>query len=103
MLNYSIALNWSEEDNGFIATVPEFPYLSAFGETRDSALAEAEIALKGFIEDFEEDGEELPPIKEVPSYSGQLRLRMGKSLHARLSIAAQDEGLFYEDKTENAR
>ena len=93
MHNYSIQLGWSDEDEGYIATVPEFPYLSAFGETPEEALAEAQTALDLFIESRVERGEPLPsPIKRTP-FSGQLRLRMPKTLHQGLSAMAAHDGV----------
>ena len=41
---------WSEEDKGFICQIPEFKNLSAFGETYEEALMQAEIAAIGYIE-----------------------------------------------------
>ena len=38
---YRFDLNWSDEDDGYIAVCPEFPGLSAFGETAEESLAEA--------------------------------------------------------------
>ncbi len=61
---YSVTINWSDIDSCFFALVPEFPGLSAFGDTRQEALKEAEIILPAFIEIMEEDGDVLPePIK----------------------------------------
>lgn len=58
---YSFTIQWSVEDDDFIARCPEFPGLSAFGSTRAEALAEGEIALGGFIESMKELGDPLPP------------------------------------------
>lgn len=59
-MKYSMLIRWSDEDECFIATIPEFPGLSAFGDTRSEAAKEAEIVLEGFIEIYKEDGIELP-------------------------------------------
>lgn len=93
MHKYSVQLAWSDEDGGYIATVPEFDGLSAFGETPEEAVAEAQQAIEGFVEMCEDHGEPLPePMKRTP-YSGQLRLRMPKSMHARLAALAAAEGV----------
>lgn len=93
MHKYSMRIKWSEEDKGYIATIPELRGLSAFGETPEIALSELEIASKAFLEVLKETGERLPePLKEAP-YSGQLRLRMPKSLHAKLAAEAESEGV----------
>lgn len=57
---YTIRTFWSDEDEAFIATCPEFPGLSAFGDTRAKATKEAEIVLEEFIKITLEDGETLP-------------------------------------------
>ncbi len=41
---YKINVFYSIEDEGYIATVPELPGCSAFGETREEALEEIEVA-----------------------------------------------------------
>ena len=37
---YEIDIFWSEEDDGYIADVPELTYCSAWGETHEYALRE---------------------------------------------------------------
>lgn len=93
MKKYSINIIYSEEDEGYIATVPEFPGLSAYGETPEEAIEEAQMALKGFIEVFKEDGCKIPAPQTFESYSGQTRLRLPKNLHAKLSKQAEREGV----------
>lgn len=85
---YSLHVEWSDEDDAFIATCPEFPGFSAFGETRSQALSEAETALELLVEEMIESGEPLPEPRKLDKYSGQTRLRMPKSLHAALSQEA---------------
>lgn len=91
MFKYGFDLQWSKEDEGFIATCPDFPGLSAFGETPGRALAEAQIALGLFIESLQASGDRLPEASEVIEYSGQIRLRIPKSLHASLAQNAAKE------------
>lgn len=90
---YSFNIKYSSEDEGFIATCPEFPGLSAFGETEEEAVIEARIALGGFIESYIEAGRTLPEPNQVREFSGQLRLRLTKSLHRSLSVRAESEGV----------
>jgi predicted RNase H-like HicB family nuclease len=93
MNKYSVVLQWSDEDDGYIATVPEFPGVSAFGETSEEAVKEVEIALQLMVEVYNEDGCELPLPDRLHPFSGQTRLRMPKSLHAELSYEAKKEGV----------
>ncbi len=90
---YSVSVFWSDEDECFIATCPEFPLLSAHGETREEATAEFQIVLEMAIESYQEDGIELPKPKTTNNYSGQFRIRMPKSLHKELAETALKEGV----------
>ena len=55
---------WSDEDEAYIATIPEFPGLSAFGDTPDEAVKEVQVVCESFIEVYKKDRIELPnPIK----------------------------------------
>ncbi|MDR3641004.1 MAG: toxin-antitoxin system HicB family antitoxin [Humidesulfovibrio sp.] len=90
---YSRIVEWSPGDECFIARVPEFPGLSAFGDSPDEALAEAAIALKLFIESYVADGIDLPSPQIVSDYSGKLNLRLPKTLHRQLAERADAEGV----------
>lgn len=90
---YSISLVWSDEDEGYIATSQEFPGLSAFADNPGEAIEEAKIAIKMFIDDMKESGEELPKPRTSKQYSGQFRLRLMKSLHKNLAIEAELENV----------
>jgi predicted RNase H-like HicB family nuclease len=57
---YTIHIFWSDEDEGFIAVCDEFPGLSAFGDTRERALQEAQVALDLTIEHYRSTGQPLP-------------------------------------------
>jgi predicted RNase H-like HicB family nuclease len=57
---HSIAIQWSEEDKVFIASVPELPGLNAFGETPEEAVKELGIAKELFLQMMQEDGEQIP-------------------------------------------
>lgn len=94
---YSINIIWSEEDECFVATIPEFPNLSAFGETVEEALADANVVIGMALESLVRDNIDPPvPITHHPqqqAFSGQIRLRMPKSLHADLAKVAEEEGV----------
>lgn len=93
--NYSIKIAWNDSENSFVATVPEFPYLSAFGKTKLEAFKEAEILIADFLDILDQDGIKPPePQKNIQeAYSGQVRLRMPKSLHKDLAVSAEREGV----------
>lgn len=60
-------ISWSADNGCYIATVPEFPGLSAFGETPEEAAREAMTAGDGFIQVHLEDGQPLPSPSTVGS------------------------------------
>ncbi len=93
MFQYRINLAWSDEDEGYVATIPEFPNLSAFGETPEKALTEVRTGAELMLEVLKEDGEQPPEPKKSIKYSGQTRLRLPKSLHRDLAIEAEREGV----------
>lgn len=62
---YAIHIFWSDEDDGFIGICDEFPGLSAFGDTREEALKETQIALKLMIEHYRESGQTLPQPRPI--------------------------------------
>ena len=91
MFKYSVSVKWSDKDTGFIAFVPELEGLSAFGETQDEAVKELLVAAEMYMESLNESGREIPAPNKVASYSGQLRLRMPKWLHAKMAMEAENE------------
>jgi len=90
---YSFRVLWSNEDQAFVATCPEFDGVSGLGESAEQALTEAQIALRLMIETYEQEHWEIPAPASLPSYSGQFRLRVPRTLHARLAEYAADEGV----------
>lgn len=86
---YSFHVEWSKEDDCFIATSPEFPGFSAHGPSRTKALEEAEKALELRVEAMIDEGMELPEPNQIEQYSGQTRLRMPKWLHRELAEEAE--------------
>ncbi len=57
---YAIEIFPSDEDEGFIAVVPELAGCSAFGETEDEAFGEAAVAVDLWLETAREEGREIP-------------------------------------------
>ena len=56
MIRYEIIVYWSEEDQAFIAEVPELPGCAADGATYQEAIANAEVVIKEWIETATELG-----------------------------------------------
>lgn len=60
---YHIEIFWSNEDEGYIANVPDLTYCSAFGETYEEALQEVLVAMELHLEVLEEKGRPIPTPK----------------------------------------
>jgi predicted RNase H-like HicB family nuclease len=60
MNKYAIEIFFSEEDEGYIAIVPELPGCSAFGATEEESLEEIKIAMDLWLETAEKEGKNIP-------------------------------------------
>jgi predicted RNase H-like HicB family nuclease len=63
LTKYEIILYWSDEDQAFIAEVPELPGCAADGPTRVEALANVEVVIAEWIETAQELGRPIPEPK----------------------------------------
>ncbi|MEG5135478.1 MULTISPECIES: type II toxin-antitoxin system HicB family antitoxin [unclassified Microcoleus] len=58
---YTILIQWSEEDNCFVASLPEWGHFChTHGDTYEEALTNAQEVLELLIESSEEEGKALP-------------------------------------------
>jgi predicted RNase H-like HicB family nuclease len=67
MRDYHINIFYSEEDEGYIADIPDLRYCSAFGETPERALAELVTARAAWLESARALGKPIPPPKYRPA------------------------------------
>lgn len=63
-LRYEVILYWSQEDQAFIAEVPELPGCAADGSTYQQALENVEIIMQEWIETAKELGRQIPEPKQ---------------------------------------
>lgn len=63
MPKYEIDIFWSDEDEAFIAVVPELPGCSAWGDTYEEALREVQVAMSLYLETLQEEGRPIPEPK----------------------------------------
>ena len=66
MSHYHINIFYSDEDEGFIADIPDLKFCSAFGETPEKALAEVLIVQKLWLEAAKETNREIPEPQYKP-------------------------------------
>lgn len=67
MSDYHINIFYSEEDEGWIADIPDLPGCSAFGESPEQALDEVLIAKRLWIESAKADGAAIPEPRFRPA------------------------------------
>jgi len=63
MSKYELVIYWSEEDQAFIAEVPELAGCAADGKTYQEALANIEVVIQEWIEAAKELGRPIPKPK----------------------------------------
>lgn len=63
MRKYETIIHWSNEDDAFVAEVPELPGCMAHGDTQESALASVKEAVELWIETAREFGDPIPEPK----------------------------------------
>jgi len=63
MFRYEVTIYWSDEDQAFIAEVPELPGCAADGATYQEALANVEVVIQEWIETAQELGRPIPEPK----------------------------------------
>jgi predicted RNase H-like HicB family nuclease len=66
MKDHHINVFWSDEDDCYVADIPDFEYCSAFGDTPQEALAEVLIAKEGWLETARECGKPIPEPRYRP-------------------------------------
>lgn len=75
MKDYHINIFFSEEDEGYIADLPDLKTCSAFGKTPAEALRQVEIAKRAWLEAARAEGKPVPKPKyrpiiyQTPSYA----------------------------------
>ena len=57
---YPIEVYWSDEDDSWIANVPDLPFCTAHGPTPHDAVAEVESAAEAWIEAAQAAGRSVP-------------------------------------------
>lgn len=67
MNQYSMIIQWSDEDRLFLVTIPEFSdrvlMPCTHGKTREAAIRNGEEVIEMYLEAWQEEGEVLPEPK----------------------------------------
>ena len=67
MKDYHINIFWSDEDQGYIADVPDLEACSAFGATPEDALREVQVAKAAWLEAARTAGKPIPRPRYRPA------------------------------------
>jgi len=94
-LPYHIVIQHLNDESGsyYFATVKEFDGCMSHGKNYDEAFKNIQEAMEGWIETKLENGFSVPIPMEDNQYSGKFVLRIPKSLHSRLAVEAEQEGV----------
>ena len=60
MNKYEVIIYWSEEDQMFVAEVPELPGCAAHGPTQEAALTNTQEAIRLWLDTAKEFGDPIP-------------------------------------------
>ena len=60
LLHYSMSIQWSEEDQAYIVTVPELPGCRSHGKTYVDAVVQGQDAIESWIEANKAWGRPIP-------------------------------------------
>ena len=94
-LPYHIIIQHITDESGsyYFATVREFDGCMSHGDTHTEAFENIREAMEGWIETKLENGFPVPQPADESQYSGKFVLRIPKTLHARLAMEAEKEGV----------
>ncbi len=66
MKDYHINIFYSDEDDGYIADIPDLKFCSAFGKNPDEALQEVLIAKNAWLKSAKKNKKPIPPPRYRP-------------------------------------
>ncbi|MEE2033361.1 type II toxin-antitoxin system HicB family antitoxin [Rhodococcus chondri] len=88
--HYSYRVQWSPDDDEYVATVLEFPSLSWLESDQSQALEGLVRLVEGVIDDLITNKETVPQPFSERSYSGTIYVRTSADLHRRLAVEAAE-------------
>ena len=92
-MKYAIVVTYSDEDKGYVATVPELPGCTAFGDTEEEAIKEVKVAASLWLSAARKAKRKVPePIVEK-KFKGRFPLRIPEGLRRRLELEAKRRGV----------
>lgn len=92
-LKYKIEIIEDKDEGGYVLLYPELKGCVTCADTIEQGVMYLQDAKKEWIYACLEDGIPIPEPHDINEFSGNLRLRMPKSLHMKLSQNADKEGI----------
>jgi antitoxin HicB len=86
---YEVDIFWSEEDDAYVANVPELPGCSTHGDSLEAAAVNAQEAIAGYLETLKRLRKPIPVPLSEKHFSGEFLVRVDPSFHRDLMIQAQ--------------
>jgi antitoxin HicB len=83
----------ADDGGGFLIEYPDLPGCHSDGDTPEQAVVNGRDAVRSYLLSCRKHGDPIPKPSSPAASSGQFRVRMPKSLHARLVAQAQKEGV----------
>jgi predicted RNase H-like HicB family nuclease len=67
MKDYHINIFWSDEDQSYVADIPDLEYCSALGDSPHEALEQVQIAKSAWLATAREEGRPIPEPRYRPA------------------------------------
>jgi antitoxin HicB len=83
----------ADDGGGYLIEYPDLPGCHSDGETPEEAMVNGRDAARSYLLSCKKHGDPIPKPSSPARSSGQFRVRMPKSLHARLVAQAAREGV----------
>lgn len=68
-LRYPVRIAWSDDDDAYVATAPDFPGAICAMDTESEALSEIRLILTGHLESMLEHGQAVPEPSAAETYA----------------------------------
>ena len=89
---YLKIVEWSEEDQCYIGSVPGWIGKCCHGDNEEKVYRKLCKIVDEWIEIYAKDGRQIPRPTTGKKYSGKFQLRLGSELHRALAIRAMQNG-----------
>ena len=83
----------AEDGGGYLIEYPDLPGCHSDGETPEQAIVNGRDAVRSYMASCKKHGDPIPKPNLPAPHSGQFRVRLPRSLHARLVAQADREGV----------